>query len=610
MTEIRKAKSTIIILLTLFFLFYTSFSLAETKDFTLDGNNFQVDLLENDNIKIDLNGDGDFGIDFSDLVYIMNNNGKSISLAPYSGISADFILRPSGSLNYRIKFTNKAGIYYNQDVLCYNTQSMCLGRYTGSTYYKLAKEENGIINKNEYFIVYKNGYSHILQFKNVRPGENLINIKDVGDGTLYPIVYNEANLQGTLNLDGNSYIITLNMDATSSVVSGVDFNGDGQISDSTSLLTNDNDATLSFDLSMPADFVLIPSGLNTKLIFTNKNGIEYNTEVLTWDGNVVEPGKNTGTEVHNLLMKESDEINEGDYFVLSKNGYSHIMEYSSLDDGILTLIDVGDSSSYEIEFTPPVQETCSDVIKNQNETDIDCGGVCSSCSNGEGCLINSDCVSDYCSSNICSTSVPVVSCTDGIKNQDETDVDCGGSCLNCDINNTCSTNNDCLSDYCTNNLCANITLPLNSTCGDNVCDESEDCCLDCGCDGGFGCQNNTCISLDECSFNIDCDDNYDCTSDICSGIPKQCSYSQNESCDTNETYQAVTQGEKTVTSSEKTISSSNELQSEEKGAITTEAKETETKKVASEEKAPEEPIETKQKNIFQRIIGWIINIFK
>jgi hypothetical protein len=46
--------------------------------------------------------------------------------------------------------------------------------------------------------------------------------------------------------------------------------------------------------------------------------------------------------------------------------------------------------------------TCNDGIKNQNESDIDCGGICQPCP----------------------------TCSDGIKNQDEVAIDCGG--IHCD----------------------------------------------------------------------------------------------------------------------------------------------------------------------------------
>lgn len=48
------------------------------------------------------------------------------------------------------------------------------------------------------------------------------------------------------------------------------------------------------------------------------------------------------------------------------------------------------------------EETCIDGVQNQDETAIDCGGVCQAC----------------------------ISCSDGVQNGDETGVDCGGSCAN------------------------------------------------------------------------------------------------------------------------------------------------------------------------------------
>ncbi|MCD6498098.1 MAG: hypothetical protein J7M25_07320 [Deltaproteobacteria bacterium] len=45
------------------------------------------------------------------------------------------------------------------------------------------------------------------------------------------------------------------------------------------------------------------------------------------------------------------------------------------------------------------------------------------------------------------------SCDDGILNQDETDVDCGGSCPPCDVGLACTGDDDCASDACTNNVC-------------------------------------------------------------------------------------------------------------------------------------------------------------
>lgn len=50
-----------------------------------------------------------------------------------------------------------------------------------------------------------------------------------------------------------------------------------------------------------------------------------------------------------------------------------------------------------------------------------------------------------------------VHCFDSLKNYDETDVDCGGSCRGCELGRKCIHNRDCLSTYChpINEICVN-----------------------------------------------------------------------------------------------------------------------------------------------------------
>ena len=46
--------------------------------------------------------------------------------------------------------------------------------------------------------------------------------------------------------------------------------------------------------------------------------------------------------------------------------------------------------------------SCTDKIKNQDETDFDCGGlICPKCNDTKVCKIARDCVSRVCTSNIC-----------------------------------------------------------------------------------------------------------------------------------------------------------------------------------------------------------------
>lgn len=72
-------------------------------------------------------------------------------------------------------------------------------------------------------------------------------------------------------------------------------------------------------------------------------------------------------------------------------------------------------------------ETCNDGILNQDETEVDCGGVCDACPTCTDGIMNGnetgiDCGGDC---DACPT------CDDGIQNGDETGIDCGGSCAPC-----------------------------------------------------------------------------------------------------------------------------------------------------------------------------------
>jgi hypothetical protein len=87
--------------------------------------------------------------------------------------------------------------------------------------------------------------------------------------------------------------------------------------------------------------------------------------------------------------------------------------------------------------------SCTDGVENPNETDVDCGGVCVAegklCAIGKGCGVGGDCVSGNCTGSVC-----VATCTDGIKNGTETGIDCGGSCPAC-ASNPCAGVSGCSS---------------------------------------------------------------------------------------------------------------------------------------------------------------------
>jgi len=71
---------------------------------------------------------------------------------------------------------------------------------------------------------------------------------------------------------------------------------------------------------------------------------------------------------------------------------------ATFQQGTLTRLDL----TYTPGGTPPVGPSCTDNILNQDETDVDCGGtVCSKCPNGDMCNVNRDCRSLKCTNGIC-----------------------------------------------------------------------------------------------------------------------------------------------------------------------------------------------------------------
>ena len=145
------------------------------------------------------------------------------------------------------------------------------------------------------------------------------------------------------------------------------------------------------------------------------------------------------------------------------------------------------------------EATCDDGIKNQDETDVDCGGsICEPCRDGLRCEEGSDCQSGRCINGICFPAT----CNDGIRNQGETDVDCGGPCDPCPEGKRCQVDQDCRSGLCEDNIC----MPFKDHCYDGVQNHGETD-VDCGgpckpCEAGKSCEvDSDCTSLN-CAMGI------------------------------------------------------------------------------------------------------------
>jgi len=121
--------------------------------------------------------------------------------------------------------------------------------------------------------------------------------------------------------------------------------------------------------------------------------------------------------------------------------------------------------------TGPNPATCTDHVKNGNETDVDCGGsTCPPCADTQHCAAPTDCKSGNCVAMTC----VAATCMDHIKNGKETDIDCGGGdCTPCLVGKSCKGTADCQSNICTNGTClctgGMVTIPTALTLGGSYC---------------------------------------------------------------------------------------------------------------------------------------------
>ncbi len=146
---------------------------------------------------------------------------------------------------------------------------------------------------------------------------------------------------------------------------------------------------------------------------------------------------------------------------------------------------------------------CSDKIKDGDESDVDCGGSCTAkCANSKVCISSTDCKGAYCVSGVCKAG----SCADSYMNQDESDIDCGGSCgKKCEIGGSCRKSSDCETSLCTGGVCV-----AEGPCSNKRLDEGETD-VDCG---------GLCVDVKsrKCSFSQKCIGNSDCATGVCGPV--------------------------------------------------------------------------------------------
>lgn len=138
-------------------------------------------------------------------------------------------------------------------------------------------------------------------------------------------------------------------------------------------------------------------------------------------------------------------------------------------------------------------EHCGNGIKDNNETDVDCGGPnCEKCLDGRSCVFDHDCVSGFCNENgICESECVELECSDMMYECGSWEDGCGGriDCGSCLSGEICNDSGRCVS--CESKTCEELGYECgiwNDGCGFDI---------DCG----------------QCGWNEYCNANGICTSD-------------------------------------------------------------------------------------------------
>ncbi|RMD58332.1 hypothetical protein D6825_01235, partial [Candidatus Woesearchaeota archaeon] len=181
-------------------------------------------------------------------------------------------------------------------------------------------------------------------------------------------------------------------------------------------------------------------------------------------------------------------LNDGENYVVKAKAVNNVGVESEVEESAPARVD--------ITRQPPA---CQNGIRDEGEVGVDCGGSCDGCPQGHACGADDDCATGFCDVNVCAPT----SCEDNIRNGVETDVDCGGKFCDqkCAKGKSCFSDSDCETDYCnpTSKRCEDAP-----PCANKVIDEHESD-VDCGgpCDPCS--EGKTCSSTDDCSQDLRCD---------------------------------------------------------------------------------------------------------
>jgi len=177
------------------------------------------------------------------------------------------------------------------------------------------------------------------------------------------------------------------------------------------------------------------NGTNVTLTLNFDNYPEETTWSITQGGSTVASGGTYGSQPDGSTLNIDVCLPNGcyDFTINDSYGDGICCAYGSgsyaLRNGASTYASGGSFTSSETTnfCVGGSTATCNDGIQNQGETGVDCGGPCTACESCNDGIQNQGETGVDCGG----PCAACPSCNDGVQNGDETGVDCGGSCAPC-----------------------------------------------------------------------------------------------------------------------------------------------------------------------------------
>lgn len=306
-------------------------------------------------------------------------------------------------------------------------------------------------------------------------------------------------------------------------------------------------------------FLILVGVFSTMVLSIPQLAKVYNEENIDYDREYTQEYLRLHNYFSDLEFKEIDKCGE-EFTLSSENYYTDFRGFNI--DGYLFVFDLvyfnhfEKSSKFRINGVPTVKLFSPNVLEEnrQNSFNIDGNYIVKlnyldynkaifliECGTSE---CNQDCFNSlYCGNGVCENGENCVrdNCCDG-KTTDLTTINNCGKC-----GNSCEGDKLCYKQECSdcgNGVCESYengkkcpldcyscgdgkcdsketftTCPLDCesmfVCGDDVCEERENCCLDCGCKKGQECLENLCVPILGCKSNSDCGLNQLCINKEC-----------------------------------------------------------------------------------------------